>query len=224
MSRDSSIPTRRRLYELIWKRTIASQMASGRARAHHRRHRRRAASRRSAAARHRLGDRASTASSPSTRGGPRRRRGRGRGRPPAADDAARRAPVEREQIVADQHFTEPPPRYSEATLVKKLEELGIGRPSTYASILKTLRDREYVRLDKRRFVPEDKGRLRHRLPRELLRALRRIRFHRRSRGEARRDLRRRARLEGRAARFLAGFRRQASHGSKELRVPTCSTR
>jgi DNA topoisomerase-1 len=60
---------------------------------------------------------------------------------------------------ADQHFTEPPPRYSEASLVKKLEELGIGRPSTYASILTVLRERDYVRMDKNRFVPEDKGRL-----------------------------------------------------------------
>ncbi|MGZ8363133.1 MAG: type I DNA topoisomerase [Caulobacteraceae bacterium] len=60
---------------------------------------------------------------------------------------------------ADQHFTEPPPRYSEASLVKKMEELGIGRPSTYASILTVLRDRDYVRMDKNRFVPEDKGRL-----------------------------------------------------------------
>ena len=62
-------------------------------------------------------------------------------------------------VRTDQHFTEPPPRYSEATLVKKLEELGIGRPSTYASILTTLRDREYVRMDKNRFIPEDNGRL-----------------------------------------------------------------
>ena len=60
---------------------------------------------------------------------------------------------------ADQHFTEPPPRYSEASLVKRLEELGIGRPSTYASILGVLRDRAYVRMDKTRFIPEDKGRL-----------------------------------------------------------------
>jgi DNA topoisomerase I len=60
---------------------------------------------------------------------------------------------------ADQHFTEPPPRYTEASLVKKLEELGIGRPSTYASILTVLREREYVRMDKGKFVPEDKGRL-----------------------------------------------------------------
>jgi DNA topoisomerase-1 len=60
---------------------------------------------------------------------------------------------------ADQHFTEPPPRYSEASLVKKLEELGIGRPSTYASILGVLRDRDYVHMDKNRFIPDDKGRL-----------------------------------------------------------------
>jgi DNA topoisomerase-1 len=64
-----------------------------------------------------------------------------------------------EAIRTDQHFTEPPPRFSEATLVKKLDELGIGRPSTYASILTTLRDREYVRMDKNRFIPEDNGRL-----------------------------------------------------------------
>ena len=58
-----------------------------------------------------------------------------------------------------QHFTEPPPRYSEASLVKKLEELGIGRPSTYASTLSTLIDRDYVKMDKNRFIPEDHGRL-----------------------------------------------------------------
>jgi DNA topoisomerase-1 len=82
------------------------------------------------------------------------------------EDDATRLPALKEGAVAkveavrtDQHFTEPPPRYSEATLVKKLEELGIGRPSTYASILTTLRDREYVRMDKNRFYPEDNGRL-----------------------------------------------------------------
>ena len=63
------------------------------------------------------------------------------------------------KVAAEQHFTQPPPRYSEASLVKKMEELGIGRPSTYASILKVLQDRGYVTLDKRRFVPDDKGRL-----------------------------------------------------------------
>ena len=60
---------------------------------------------------------------------------------------------------ANQHFTQPPPRYSEASLVKKMEELGIGRPSTYASILRVLQNREYVILDKRRFTPQDRGRL-----------------------------------------------------------------
>ena len=62
-------------------------------------------------------------------------------------------------MTATQHFTQPPPRYSEASLVKKMEELGIGRPSTYASILSVLQDRKYVRLEKRRFIPEDRGRL-----------------------------------------------------------------
>jgi DNA topoisomerase-1 len=64
-----------------------------------------------------------------------------------------------ESVTPAQHFTEPPPRYSEASLVKRLEELGIGRPSTYASILSTLRDRAYVKMDRQRFIPEDKGRL-----------------------------------------------------------------
>ena len=62
-------------------------------------------------------------------------------------------------VEATQSFTQPPPRYSEASLVKRLEELGIGRPSTYASTLQTLKDREYVRIDKGRFVPEESGRL-----------------------------------------------------------------
>ncbi|MSO71437.1 MAG: type I DNA topoisomerase [Alphaproteobacteria bacterium] len=65
----------------------------------------------------------------------------------------------RESVTPAQHFTQPPPRYSEASLVKKLEELGIGRPSTYASILQVLRDRNYVRLDRKRFIPEDRGRI-----------------------------------------------------------------
>ncbi len=72
---------------------------------------------------------------------------------------AARDPLERGAVEASQHFTQPPPRYSEASLVKKMEELGIGRPSTYASILSVLQDRKYVRLDKRRFIPEDRGRL-----------------------------------------------------------------
>jgi DNA topoisomerase-1 len=62
-------------------------------------------------------------------------------------------------IQSAQHFTEPPPRYSEATLVKALEELGIGRPSTYASIISTLRERQYVEMENRRFTPTDVGRV-----------------------------------------------------------------
>src|SRR5690606_35076298 len=62
-------------------------------------------------------------------------------------------------LLTEQHFTEPPPRYSEATLVKALEEYGIGRPSTYASIISTLRNREYVEMENRRFIPTDVGRV-----------------------------------------------------------------
>jgi DNA topoisomerase-1 len=68
-------------------------------------------------------------------------------------------PLTEHGIATDQHFTEPPARYTEATLIKKMEELGIGRPSTYTSTLSVLRDRGYVRLDKKRLIPEDKGRL-----------------------------------------------------------------
>jgi DNA topoisomerase-1 len=82
------------------------------------------------------------------------------------EDAGRRLPALAEgdrladrAVEAEQHFTQPPPRYSEATLVKKMEELGIGRPSTYASTLAVLQERDYVRIDKKRLVPEDKGRL-----------------------------------------------------------------
>jgi DNA topoisomerase I len=82
------------------------------------------------------------------------------------DEESRRLPqmsagerLAKREIKADQHFTEPPPRYSEASLVKRMEELGIGRPSTYASILQVLKDRKYVRLDKRRLHPEDRGRI-----------------------------------------------------------------
>ncbi len=67
--------------------------------------------------------------------------------------------LEKEKVTPDQHFTQPPPRYSEASLVKKLEELGIGRPSTYASIIQVLQARDYVRLEKKQFIPEGRGRL-----------------------------------------------------------------
>src|SRR6266700_3475554 len=145
----------RRLYELIWKRTVASQMASalldqasidiadqsGRLRLH------------------------ATGSVvlfdgflqlyQEDRDDASEEEGEGR-RLPAMRQGERLA---RGAVDPAQHFTQPPPRYSEASLVKKLEELGIGRPSTYASILQVLQDREYVKLDKRRFVPEDRGRL-----------------------------------------------------------------
>jgi DNA topoisomerase I len=84
----------------------------------------------------------------------------------AEDEESRRLPemsagepLSKRKIDATQHFTEPPPRYSEASLVKRMEELGIGRPSTYASILQVLKDRGYVRLEKKRLLPEDKGRV-----------------------------------------------------------------
>ncbi|MBV8506981.1 MAG: type I DNA topoisomerase, partial [Alphaproteobacteria bacterium] len=144
-----------RLYELIWKRTVASQMASALLEQV-------AIDIADAAGRLRLRangsvilfdgfltlyqeDRDDTADE----------EGEG-GRLPAMRKAERLA---RGEVTPSQHFTQPPPRYTEASLVKKLEELGIGRPSTYASILQVLQDRDYVRLEKRRFVPEDRGRL-----------------------------------------------------------------
>jgi DNA topoisomerase-1 len=85
---------------------------------------------------------------------------------PKADDADHVLPPMNEgdavsltALAATQHFTEPPPRYSEASLVKSLEEHGIGRPSTYATIISTLQDREYVDMDNRRFVPTDIGKI-----------------------------------------------------------------
>jgi DNA topoisomerase-1 len=145
----------RRLYELIWKRTIASQMESA------------------------LLDQVSIDIADAN--GKIRLRATGstivfdgflklyqEDRDDAADDDAegKRLPamqpnerLRRGPVTPTQHFTQPPPRYSEASLVKKLEELGIGRPSTYASILQVLQDRDYVTLDKRRFVPQDRGRL-----------------------------------------------------------------
>jgi DNA topoisomerase-1 len=82
------------------------------------------------------------------------------------DEESRRLPamsqdelLQKQAINSSQHFTEPPPRYSEASLVKRMEELGIGRPSTYAAILQVLQDRGYVRIDKKRLMPEDKGRV-----------------------------------------------------------------
>ena len=88
------------------------------------------------------------------------------GRDDEQDEESRRLPrlkdgdvPAKKGVRAEQHFTQPPPRYSEASLVKKMEELGIGRPSTYAATIQTLKDRDYVRADKGRLVPEESGRL-----------------------------------------------------------------
>jgi DNA topoisomerase-1 len=142
-----------RLYELIWKRMIASQMESARIER--------------------------TTIDMETSDGRTGLRANGQvvlfdgylavyeeGRDDEGDEDGGRLPMVKDgasakvlEARADQHFTEPPPRYSEASLVKKMEELGIGRPSTYASILTVLRERDYVRMEKNRFIPEDKGRL-----------------------------------------------------------------
>ena len=148
----------RRLYELIWRRTIASQMAAA------------------------LLDRVSVEiASPDGAVGLKatgqtvafdgflKVYQEGRDDRPSEDEEDEEGRIlpplapgdrlEQEKITPAQHFTEPPPRYTEASLVKKLEELGIGRPSTYASILSVLKDRDYVRVEKGRFVPTDRGRL-----------------------------------------------------------------
>jgi DNA topoisomerase-1 len=142
-----------RLYDLIWKRALASQMASARLER--------------------------TTVELSDGSGQTALRATGQvvlfpgfmalyeeGRDDPDDEESRRLPRLREgdapakkSVHAEQHFTQPPPRYSEASLVKKMEELGIGRPSTYAATLQTLKDRDYVRVEKNRFFPEESGRL-----------------------------------------------------------------
>ncbi len=88
------------------------------------------------------------------------------GRDDVVDEDDKRLPqvhegdkMDKRSVTPEQHFTQPPPRYTEATLVKRMEELGIGRPSTYASVVTTIQDREYVRKEGNRLFPEDKGRL-----------------------------------------------------------------
>ncbi len=142
----------RKLYDLIWKRTIASQMSAARMER--------------------------TVVDVSSPDGQVVLRANGQvvlfdgflkvydeGRDEEGDDEGRLPQimqgeaVEKRSVTPAQSFTQPPPRYTEATLVKRMEELGIGRPSTYASVLSTIVDREYVRKDKNRLIPEDKGRL-----------------------------------------------------------------
>ncbi len=144
-----------RLYELIWKRTIASQMQSA------------DFERTTVDIAARNGD---TAAGLRATGSVLRFDGflalYQESRDDEEDEDGARLPplaggdaLARKSVAATQHFTEPPPRYTEATLVKKMEELGIGRPSTYAATLATLRDRDYVTIDKKRLVPSDKGRI-----------------------------------------------------------------
>ena len=147
-------PEQRRLYELIWKRAVASQMQSAEL---------------DQVAVDIAGERTrlrATGSIVAFDGFLKLYREDVDDAPDGAADESRmlppmneRDPLSRGDVDAGQHFTQPPPRYSEASLVKKMEELGIGRPSTYASILTVLRDRSYVRLENKRFVPEDRGRL-----------------------------------------------------------------
>ena len=142
-----------RLYELIWKRALASQMASARLE-------RTTAELADGTGRHALRATGQVVLFPGFLALYEE------GRDDAEDEDSRRLPRLREGdtpakkgVAAEQHFTQPPPRYSEASLVKRMEELGIGRPSTYAATLQTLKDRDYVRLEKNRFIPEESGRL-----------------------------------------------------------------
>ncbi len=142
-----------RLYELIWKRALASQMASARLE-------RTTAELGEGTGRHTLRATGQVVLFPGFLALYEE------GRDDEADEDSRRLPRLREGdtpakkgVAAEQHFTQPPPRYSEASLVKRMEELGIGRPSTYAATLQTLKDRDYVRLEKNRFIPEESGRL-----------------------------------------------------------------
>ena len=148
-------PAQAKLYELIWTRTLASQMESA------------VLERTTAEIEAKVGSRMIEL------------RATGQvvrfdgflalyqeGRDDEADEEQSRLPpmnaaerLKRDKIDSTQHFTEPPPRYTDATLVKRMEEIGIGRPSTFATILDVLREREYIRTDKKRLIPEDKGRL-----------------------------------------------------------------
>ena len=142
-----------RLYELIWKRALASQMASARME-------RTTVDLADGTGRHGLRATGQVVLFPGYLALYEE------GSDDSADEESRRLPRMRDgdapakkSVEAEQHFTQPPPRFSEASLVKRLEELGIGRPSTYASIIQTLKDRAYVRIEKNRFFAEESGRL-----------------------------------------------------------------
>jgi len=142
-----------RLYELIWKRAMASQMASAQME-------RTTIDLADGTGRHGLRATGQVVLFPGYLALYEE------GRDDEGDEESRRLPRLRDgdvpakrDVTAEQHFTQPPPRFSEASLVKRLEELGIGRPSTYASIIQTLKDRDYVRVEKNRFFAEESGRL-----------------------------------------------------------------
>ena len=142
-----------RLYELIWKRAMASQMASAQME-------RTTIDLADGTGRHGLRATGQVVLFPGYLALYEE------GRDDEGDEESRRLPRLRDgdvpakrDVSAEQHFTQPPPRFSEASLVKRLEELGIGRPSTYASIIQTLKDRDYVRVEKNRFFAEESGRL-----------------------------------------------------------------
>ncbi|MDR3375703.1 MAG: type I DNA topoisomerase [Ancalomicrobiaceae bacterium] len=148
-------PEQAKLYELVWKRTVASQMES-------------AVMERTTVEiiAEKAGERADLRAVGSVVRFPGFLALLSEGRDDEEDEESRRLPAMAERdslaekkITTEQHFTEPPPRFTEATLVKRMEELGIGRPSTYAATLQVLRDRNYVVLDKRRLIPDDRGRL-----------------------------------------------------------------
>ncbi|MBQ0806303.1 MAG: type I DNA topoisomerase [Sulfitobacter sp.] len=158
MSKDAAAlkltePDQRKLYDLIWKRTLACQMESAR-----------------------LERTTVEIGSKDEQVGLRATgqvvqfdgflRVYEEGRDDVVDEDDKRLPqinqgdkMDKRSVTPEQHFTQPPPRYTEATLVKRMEELGIGRPSTYASVVTTIQDREYVRKEGNRLFPEDKGRL-----------------------------------------------------------------
>ena len=142
-----------RLYELVWKRAMASQMASAQME-------RTTIDLADGTGRHGLRATGQVVLFPGYLALYEE------GRDDEGDEESRRLPRLRDgdvpakrDVTAEQHFTQPPPRFSEASLVKRLEELGIGRPSTYASIIQTLKDRDYVRVEKNRFFAEESGRL-----------------------------------------------------------------
>jgi len=142
-----------KLYDLIWKRALASQMASARME-------RTAVDLEDATGQHGLRATGQVVLFPGYLALYEE------GRDDETDEDSRRLPrmasgdaPAKKAVNAEQHFTQPPPRYSEASLVKRLEELGIGRPSTYASIIQVLKDRNYVRIEKNRFFAEESGRL-----------------------------------------------------------------